>query len=194
KLAGFDKKLSRSLDEDLQMESPPSILAESPVGPLGESASRKTLIYLILTLNHAFPDYDFSQLRAHHFKRESDLGPLEETIERHLSEITKVWESTPDVGELSFVESIRKAIDESVELKSCEVYRYRPDVDTDLFDDEGVLWSFTYFFYNRKLKRILMLSCRGVSKNARRKSTTLHSDSSETESEVDYGMASEMDV
>jgi hypothetical protein len=35
----------------------------SPVGPLSDSASRKTLIYLILTLNHVYPDYDFSQAR-----------------------------------------------------------------------------------------------------------------------------------
>lgn len=26
--------------------------------------SRKTLVYLILTLNHIYPDYDFSLLRA----------------------------------------------------------------------------------------------------------------------------------
>ncbi|CAD7694986.1 unnamed protein product [Ostreobium quekettii] len=194
KLAGLDKKLSRSLDEEIQMESPPSVLAESPVGPTGESASRKTLIYLILTLNHALPDYDFSQLRAHHFKRELDLSLLEETVQRHLSEIAKVWESAPDVNDLSFLESVRKAIDEAIELNSCEVYQYRPDVDADLFDDEGKLWSFAYLFYNRKLKRTVMFGCRGVSKIARRKSATLCSDSSDTESDVDYGMAAEMDV
>lgn len=30
-----------------------------------DAGSRKTLIYLILTLNHMYPDYDFSNLRAH---------------------------------------------------------------------------------------------------------------------------------
>jgi hypothetical protein len=35
-------------------------LSTSPVGPLSTTASRRTLIYLILTLNHMYPDYDFS--------------------------------------------------------------------------------------------------------------------------------------
>ena len=158
KLAGLDKKLSKSLDESVQTGSSPLELSMSPVGPLSESSrcrpppssstaseqlsprplpgsqhahwaaavlhpqaracsnqpvetrggrwwlqqsqlagallrllplsrwegrasnartppphvrpsrSRKTLIYLILTLNHIYPDYDFSQLRAHHFR------------------------------------------------------------------------------------------------------------------------------
>ena len=36
----------------------------------------------------------------------------------------------------------------------------------DPFCDECNLWSFNYFFYNRKLKRILYFSCRAVSKTA----------------------------
>jgi hypothetical protein len=31
-------------------------------------------------------------------------------------------------------------------------------------EDEGRLWVFNYFFYNRKLKKILYISCRGTSK------------------------------
>ena len=34
-----------------------------------QSSSRKTLIYLILTLNHMYPDYDFSTLRAEDFQK-----------------------------------------------------------------------------------------------------------------------------
>ena len=52
--------------------------------------SRKTLIYLILTLNHIYPDYDFSLLRAHHFKKEPGLARVEEVIDTHLREVSKV--------------------------------------------------------------------------------------------------------
>lgn len=52
--------------------------------------SRKTLIYLILTLNHIYPDYDFSQLRAHHFLKEDGLGTTEEVVDSHLLEVSKV--------------------------------------------------------------------------------------------------------
>jgi hypothetical protein len=52
--------------------------------------SRKTLIYLILTLNHIYPDYDFSQLRAHHFRKEAGLARAEELVDTHLLEVSKV--------------------------------------------------------------------------------------------------------
>lgn len=35
--------------------SPAGSLGKSPVGPLQESSSRRTLVYLILTLNHIYP-------------------------------------------------------------------------------------------------------------------------------------------
>ena len=52
--------------------------------------SRKTLIYLILTLNHCYPDYDFSLLRAHHFKKEPGVGAVEEAVDSHLLEVSRV--------------------------------------------------------------------------------------------------------
>lgn len=64
KLAGLDKKLSRSLEEEVAASSSPLELSKSPVGPLHEGSSRRTLVYLILTLNHIYPDYDFSLLRV----------------------------------------------------------------------------------------------------------------------------------
>lgn len=91
KLAGLDKKLSRSLEEEVAAGSAsPTSLSKSPVGPLHESGSRKTLVYLILTLNHIYPDYDFSLLRAHHFKKEEGVAAIEETIDAHLVEASKV--------------------------------------------------------------------------------------------------------
>jgi hypothetical protein len=38
KLAGLDKKLSRNLDQEVQMGSSPLELSKSPVGPLAESS------------------------------------------------------------------------------------------------------------------------------------------------------------
>lgn len=52
----------------MELASSPEVVSASPVGPLTEASSRKTLIYLILTLNHMYPDYDFTVLRAHHFR------------------------------------------------------------------------------------------------------------------------------
>ena len=37
----------------------PSMIVGSPFGPLNQATSRKTLFFLLATLNAAFPDYDF---------------------------------------------------------------------------------------------------------------------------------------
>jgi hypothetical protein len=42
----------------------------SPFGPLDKAASRKTLFYLLATLNAAFPDYDFSEVRPDQFSKQ----------------------------------------------------------------------------------------------------------------------------
>ncbi|XP_018431142.1 PREDICTED: repressor of RNA polymerase III transcription MAF1 homolog [Nanorana parkeri] len=40
---------------------------------------------------------------------------------------------------------------------------YNPDLDCDPFGEDGSLWSFNYFFYNKKLKRIVFFTCRSIS-------------------------------
>ena len=39
-------------------------------------------------------------------------------------------------------------------------------MEGDPFGEKGSVWSFNYFFYNKKLKRILYFACRGLSKTA----------------------------
>ncbi|GLB40561.1 putative mediator of diverse signals that repress RNA polymerase III transcription [Lyophyllum shimeji] len=76
-----DKKLFKTLEHTYQDEvshSPPlpswlSLDRESemtPFGPIDKQASRKTLYLLIATLNIAFPDYEFSDVRPSHFHKE----------------------------------------------------------------------------------------------------------------------------
>ncbi|RDX43840.1 Maf1-domain-containing protein [Lentinus brumalis] len=83
-----DKKLFRNLENayiDEVSHSPPlpsdmALDRESemtPFGPMQESQSRKTLYLLIATLNVAFPDHEFSDVRPSHFNREeSGAGVL----------------------------------------------------------------------------------------------------------------------
>ena len=70
---------------------PAAVGIGSPWQPYTDSVcSRKTLIYLILTLNHIYPDYDFSQLRAHHFRKEASIAVAEQAIDSHLLEVSRV--------------------------------------------------------------------------------------------------------
>ena len=81
------------------------------------------------------------------------------------------------------------AVDEEICLAECDIYRwagipaggswvcvahgvshqshptlpsYNPDLDSDPFVEDGSLWSFNYFFYNKRLKRIVFFSCRSI--------------------------------
>jgi hypothetical protein len=91
-----DKKLFKSLESAYKDEitnSPPlpTFLADldmgpemTPFGPIDKHASRKTLYLLIATLNVAFPDYEFSDVRPGHFNKEetgaSVLNALSNTL------------------------------------------------------------------------------------------------------------------
>ncbi|KZP00563.1 Maf1 regulator, partial [Calocera viscosa TUFC12733] len=74
------KALEHSYAEDLAFHlsvSPPEDAVASPFGPLDQHSSRKVLYLLIATLNVAFPDHDFSEVRPDAFKKEdSPAGVL----------------------------------------------------------------------------------------------------------------------
>jgi hypothetical protein len=56
---------------------------------------------------------------------------------------------------------------QACELQNCDVYSYRTDRgEPDPFDDQNSIWAFNYFFYNRKLKRIVYFSCRSLRRSA----------------------------
>uniref|UniRef100_A0A0D6QRF9 Repressor of RNA polymerase III transcription n=1 Tax=Araucaria cunninghamii TaxID=56994 RepID=A0A0D6QRF9_ARACU len=167
KLAGQDRKLSHSLEQEVldYVAQSPDDCSSSPVGPLCSTASRRTLIYLILTLNHMYPDYDFSMVQAHNFFKECVLNNVKQKVENYLLEAAKVW-ATENGGDTVFLDSIWKAIDEVIDLADCEVFNYMPEFEGDPFMERGAIWSSNLFFYNKKLKRILSFSCCCLSKLA----------------------------
>jgi hypothetical protein len=90
---GSDRKLYKSLDksmDDMYNEVPPSpqqgghrhrsssgsgtdAFGTSPFGPMSDTSSRKTFIFLVATLSGLFPDYDFESLKVEDFRDESNL-------------------------------------------------------------------------------------------------------------------------
>jgi hypothetical protein len=86
-----DKRMHRHLEQNYVGElasSPPYLTEREPevtaFGAMDSYSSRKTLYLLIGTLNHAFPDHDFSDLRPENFSREqsgvSILNALSTTL------------------------------------------------------------------------------------------------------------------
>ena len=55
-----------------------------------------------------------------------------------------------------------RLIDKEMSLKECSVYCYSPDEDP--YDgEEGAIWSFNYFFFNKARKRVCYIYLRGLS-------------------------------
>lgn len=55
-------------------------------------------------------------------------------------------------------------IDQEIILQESTIYSLIPDGESDPFAEDGNVWSFNYFFYNKKVKRILLFCCRAQKK------------------------------
>lgn len=55
-----------------------------------------------------------------------------------------------------------RLIDKEMSLKECSVYSYAP-VDDSFDGEEGAIWSFNYFFFNKVRKRVCYFYLRGLS-------------------------------
>lgn len=185
KMAGNDKKLYKQQSHQegqgssLQALSPSQTFVGSPLAstpgsppfsPIGmpqgggdsgpqfcDTISYKTLFYLRSTLTAAFqPDYVFTNAKSERFSREPNVKWVMDAVRTNLSATTG--------GTFGQMESqLWAAIDEEIHLSECDIYSYNPEFDSDPFGEEGTLWSFSYFFYNKKLKRILFFSCNAIS-------------------------------
>eukprot|EP00633_Aureoumbra_lagunensis_P001414 CAMPEP_0197295022 /NCGR_PEP_ID=MMETSP0890-20130614/34199_1 /TAXON_ID=44058 ORGANISM="Aureoumbra lagunensis, Strain CCMP1510" /NCGR_SAMPLE_ID=MMETSP0890 /ASSEMBLY_ACC=CAM_ASM_000533 /LENGTH=200 /DNA_ID=CAMNT_0042770747 /DNA_START=223 /DNA_END=825 /DNA_ORIENTATION=- len=139
-----------------EMASSPGSMGYSPLGALTEATTRRLFIDLISTLNASFPDYDFTCLSPEQFTKE--LSP--ELVVRNINTRLADFVSTETLEELWL------AVEEAVQMNQCQVFSYVPDLDSDPFSDQNVLWSFNFFFFNKHLKRILYFTCLVRSSNS----------------------------
>ncbi|EPS62523.1 hypothetical protein M569_12266, partial [Genlisea aurea] len=153
-----DKKLSFSLENEILDHLGKSMDSDSssPIEYLFNRSSRKTLIYLLLTLRHIYPEYNFSAARAHMYFSEETWDTFRQVFDVHLFEASKEWLKEND-GVSSLLDVLYRALDEVVKLAECEIYSYNPSVDEDPWFEKGAIWSNHFFFYNRKLKRVVVL-------------------------------------
>ncbi|KAH7979205.1 hypothetical protein HPB49_008634 [Dermacentor silvarum] len=181
KMVGSDKRLFKTMNaeagggpNDLQALSPPQsvLISQSPSRlysrsqsddgecHLCDTISRKTLFHLIGTLNASFhPDYDFSQAKSDEFSREPSLDWVMNTVDSNLF-------ATANQAYSALRSHLWAAVESEISLTECEIFSYNPDLASDPYGEDGCLWSFNYFFYNRRLKRIVFFTCRAVSANS----------------------------
>ncbi|KAG5879246.1 hypothetical protein JTB14_017099 [Gonioctena quinquepunctata] len=148
KMAGGDKALYKRFNaegvhpNDLQALSPPQ-----GVSPGYSQYSRST--------SGDEEDYDFMDVKSHEFSKEPSRQWVSNAIDTNLA--ATAGEQYRLLGP-----SIWTAIDDEISLENCDIYSYNPDLASDPFGEDGCLWSFNYFFYNKKLKRIVFFTCRAI--------------------------------
>ncbi|KAI8910727.1 Maf1 regulator-domain-containing protein [Powellomyces hirtus] len=161
-----DKRLKRHVDEKYPAEVPLEIGSwQSPNSPssphhgiLNDRVTRKTFFYLLATLNAAFPDYDFSDLNPDSFSK------VPSTLVANTVNTTLLVHLGIDSAAHAVGAKIWAAIDEAISLSECEMYSFNPDGDEEPdAEEQGNLWSFYYFFTNRRQKRIVFFTARAVS-------------------------------
>eukprot|EP00047_Mylnosiga_fluctuans_P013115 m.29534 g.29534 ORF g.29534 m.29534 type:complete len:239 (+) comp4674_c0_seq2:96-812(+) len=169
KMAGADKRLYKQISNEgpvneLEILSTPTMfdvgsLGRSP-GTLCNACSKKTLYYLKATLNAAYnPDYDFSNARSDEFRREPDFQGVMRAVNSNL--FAALGESYEGLAP-----ALWRAVSAEIDPENtadCELYSYSPDTESDPFAEEGTLWSFNYFLFNKKLRRIVFFACRSTS-------------------------------
>lgn len=119
--------------------------------------SRKTLFYLISTLNASFqPDYDFSNTLSAEFSKEPTFEIVVKAIDNYLATVDCYSRLKQQLWD---------AIDKEINIADCEFYSYNPDLVSDPCAEDGCLWFFNFFIHNKKMKRIVFISCRCTSKS-----------------------------
>jgi len=147
----------------------------SPFGPLSEHSSRRTFAYLIATLNASHPDYDFSHvLRPSDFRRERNLKKVMNTLDTTLFNLrpglrSDAASTSPNSASGSYTTGETAAwgprmwwiLDGQMSLRDCAIYSYSPEDDA-YDDDDGAIWSYSYFFFNKTRKRVCYIHLRGI--------------------------------
>jgi len=178
KMTSNDKKLYKELN--LNGTSPFSIEAlspsesqiqqmkgNSPLTPVNNFLNadnvsvinRKMLCTLISILNASFPDYEFSHVKSEEFSLEPSLEFVVNNVNTNLS--TSLGE---DFVKLSV--DLWKTVDNEICLQECQIYSYNPEMESDPFGDDGSIWSFNYFFFNKQMNRLIFFKCSGNSLSA----------------------------
>ena len=178
----------------------PNLMARSissdDESPLVKTIPRKTLIFLISTLNAAFePDYEFSSCTSQDFSRETNLEvrpcfslgegqllfalvskkcrwfALDLCDERLLSSLDTaivVCDRRRDPYQRKWnlqVSGHEVTLSLHTSLSPVSI-SYRPDGTSDPFSESGIIWSFNFFFHNRKLRRVLFVTGRADCKTS----------------------------
>lgn len=162
-IAPLDRPLSNGHNgtHGTQGTSLPAKITYGPFGPLDTVSSRKTLMYLIMTLNATHPAHDFTTISPTSFHRERHvrhtlshiLPPTNPGVQ---SEFFTMLDKELDWRMPNSLSSPHSHSSSSSGNGDCTVYNVD---ESELLEalPVGTVWCTTLFWVNRKLKRVLFL-------------------------------------
>ena len=135
-------------------QSLPSKISYGPFGPLDHVSSRRTLTYLIATLNATHSNHDFTSISPYSFRRERNvrytlshiLPPTNPSVQSELLLLLEKemdWRATGSNSDCTVY-----SVDEGIMMDALPV---------------GTVWCTNLFWVNKKLKRVLFLEVQGRS-------------------------------
>lgn len=139
------KRLSRRQQIDLEQRSPQSF-SDSPLGPMSTDEPQCLLANLLGLMSQLFVDYDCTNLTPNDFQRCIDKHAVVNTINHNLAAIV-------DRIRGGFLTELWSAVQDAVDLSSCEVYALQPEGTFEPTDN--ALNSFNFFFVDAQHGRIL---------------------------------------
>ncbi|CAA9986976.1 repressor of RNA polymerase III transcription MAF1, putative [Plasmodium knowlesi strain H] len=119
---------------------------------LNTKEKKNILTNVINILNYVFPDYEFKFLNKSNLKQIKNMNTVIDNINYNLFYVIEnIYRG--------FNKRIWKILKELIDFKHCDVYTYLNDTDNDPYVDKESISSFNYFFFAKKNKRILFISC-----------------------------------
>ncbi|ANQ06763.1 Repressor of RNA polymerase III transcription [Plasmodium coatneyi] len=113
---------------------------------------KNILTNVINILNYVFPDYEFKFLNKSNLKQIKNMNTVIDNINYNLFYVIEnIYRG--------FNKRIWKILKELIDFKHCDVYTYLNDTDNDPYVDKESISSFNYFFFAKKNRRILFISC-----------------------------------
>ncbi|KAF1770606.1 hypothetical protein GCK72_002425 [Caenorhabditis remanei] len=122
-----------------------------------DSISRKRLYDLTQVLNCSFPDHDFTNANSEAFAlvNYTDLSRL---VDMKLETIVRDYHIRR--------EELWGLIDDAIVPGDCQIYSFKSQFEDDPFTEDGCIWALAFIFYNKALKRFVILTIRCLSKQA----------------------------
>ncbi|CAG9479932.1 repressor of RNA polymerase III transcription MAF1, putative [Plasmodium vivax] len=132
---------------------PPKNAIKKKLPEVINSKEKKNILTNVINiLNYVFPDYEFKFLSKSNLKQMKNMNTVIDNINYNLFYVIEnIYRG--------FNKRVWKILKELIDFKHCDVYTYLNDTDNDPYVDKESISSFNYFFFAKKNKRILFISC-----------------------------------